>query len=718
MPSEDLANVAYSLVLTKPFNPLLSMYLKNVCLVGLALSLTISTTSAQTTPADSSINAIAPVEIKAYFNAQAMLDLTTSGKVISNKFMNSQAPSSFLSSFNSTPGLRMEERSPGSYRLALRGSMIRSPFGVRNTKVYLDEIPLTDASGNTYLNLLDPVGINSIHIIKGPDGSLYGPNSGGIIRFMPSGFSNNENEKSIMLSGGSYGLFHEQIKFQHQVNDAYKFSFDQAYLRSDGYRQHTGMDKLFLQTTHQWDYNPKGTLKFLALYSDLGYETPGGLTQQQYDEDPRQSRPAGGPFPSAQDQKAAIYNKTILGGITHAYKFSDQLEHVITVFGTHTDLENPFITNYELRNEKNVGFRTYLSFQDQQNSMLQWEMQLGVEGQKGWYHIKNHENNLGERGTLTDDDKLENGQHFYFYRAKARLYDKLTAEASIGLNFNGIEFERNTPGETASDGHIDFAKSWLPRLGLSYMATKNLAVRGSVSKGFSTPTIAEVRSSNNEINSDLQAESGTNYEMGMRFETNDRRFIADLSGYSYQMKNGIVRHLNEAGNEYFVNAGEMDQKGIEASLLSQIISNPEAQILKGLIFSTNLTYQDYVFQDYVLNEVDLSGNSITSVPEWIWVNTLSLAFAKQFELNVLHNFTSSIPLNDVNTVYADKYHLLQAKASWTGKISNRHALQLFFGVDNILDSKYSLGNDINAMGNRYFNVAPGRNFYTGVKFML
>ena len=52
------------------------------------------------------------------------------------------------------PGVRMEERSPGSYRLNIRGSSIRSPFGVRDVKIYYNEIPLTDPGGNTYLNEL------------------------------------------------------------------------------------------------------------------------------------------------------------------------------------------------------------------------------------------------------------------------------------------------------------------------------------------------------------------------------------------------------------------------------------------------------------------------------------------------------------------------------------------------------------------------------------
>jgi iron complex outermembrane receptor protein len=58
---------------------------------------------------------------------------------------------------------------------------LRSPFGVRNVKVYFDEIPFTDAVGNTYLNQLSFYNFNSIEVIKGPGGSLYGAGTGGVI---------------------------------------------------------------------------------------------------------------------------------------------------------------------------------------------------------------------------------------------------------------------------------------------------------------------------------------------------------------------------------------------------------------------------------------------------------------------------------------------------------------------------------------------------------
>ena len=75
----------------------------------------------------------------------------------------------------------MEERSPGSYRFNIRGSSLRSPFGVRNVKVYYNDIPLTDPGGQTYLNNLGFYNYTSVEIIKGPGSSLYGAGTGGVM---------------------------------------------------------------------------------------------------------------------------------------------------------------------------------------------------------------------------------------------------------------------------------------------------------------------------------------------------------------------------------------------------------------------------------------------------------------------------------------------------------------------------------------------------------
>ena len=267
---------------------------------------------AQQISPDTSLAEIAPIEIKAHFNAQAMLDLTSSARVVSHKLLNAQNSTSILSGMNSTPGIRMEERSPGSYRLAMRGSMIRSPFGVRNTKIYLDEIPFTDASGNTYLNLLDPVGIEHIQVLKKAPMALYMPQYRRRGSHYPFGLDlQKREEKSLLLSGGSYGQFHEQLTFAHQVNKNYHFSLIKPIYAPMATDSRAHWIKKFIQTAHQWNYNERGQLKILALYSDLGYETPGGLTEQQYHDNPAQARPAGGPFPSAADRKRLFTIKQV-----------------------------------------------------------------------------------------------------------------------------------------------------------------------------------------------------------------------------------------------------------------------------------------------------------------------------------------------------------------------------------------------------------------------
>ena len=79
---------------------------------------------------------------------------------------------SLLSGFNSVAGVRMEERSPASYRINIRGSSLRSPFGVRNVKVYWNNIPVTDPGGNTYFNQFAFNNFSTIEIYKGPVSSM------------------------------------------------------------------------------------------------------------------------------------------------------------------------------------------------------------------------------------------------------------------------------------------------------------------------------------------------------------------------------------------------------------------------------------------------------------------------------------------------------------------------------------------------------------------
>src|SRR6185437_2701172 len=84
------------------------------------------------------------VIVRAYEQNRRLADVPAAIGVLTPAQFNRYSNISIVAAFNSIPGVRMEERSPGSYRLSFRGSTLRSPFGVRNVKVYLDGIPFTD----------------------------------------------------------------------------------------------------------------------------------------------------------------------------------------------------------------------------------------------------------------------------------------------------------------------------------------------------------------------------------------------------------------------------------------------------------------------------------------------------------------------------------------------------------------------------------------------
>src|SRR6188508_836055 len=153
--------------------------MKNIIhLIALFLPFTALSQAEVSSNEKDSVLLLSPVLIKGYESGRSLMETPASVGYISAKDLHRYANSSLLPSLNTIPGVRMEERSPGSYRLNIRGSLLRSPFGVRNIKVYWNDLPFTDAGGNTYLNLVDPNTVSAIEVLKGPGGSLYGANTG------------------------------------------------------------------------------------------------------------------------------------------------------------------------------------------------------------------------------------------------------------------------------------------------------------------------------------------------------------------------------------------------------------------------------------------------------------------------------------------------------------------------------------------------------------
>lgn len=663
---------------------------------------------AQTLPADTV--GLKEVEVTAFYGRTKWQTIPAAIAIISPSAIKNSPLPSLVPVMNSQPGIRMEERSPGSYRLSIRGSLLRSPFGVRNIKVYLDELPLTDGGGNTYFNLIDLTQINRAEILKGPVAAVYGAGTGGaVLLHTDLHFSEKKTSHfSAGLAGGSFGLFQQQAKWTYN-SSGFSNSLQQVHLQSDGYREQSAMRRdgfkwqaAIRGNRHQW--------RFLSFYTDLYYQTPGGINELQFSQNPRQARQPAGALPGAIQQKTAVYNKTFYNGVHHQVMLDENNSIRSFAMMSLTTFKNPFITNYEERKEDNFGTGVQWQYRQRKNDHL-FQLHAGGEWQYQHALIDNFGNRSGNKDTVQFSDKVYAIQWFLFAQLQYTYRERLSVHAGLSTNQQRYRYKRTTdPGSGYASRQM--GNMITPRLALSYTIQPGLNVYAIIAKGFSAPTLAEFRPSDGNFYGNLNAESGWNFETGMKGSLAHDRIVFDLAYYRFRLNNAIVRRNSNTGAEYFVNAGGTLQQGVELMIKTYPLSNASGSI-KELSLWTGYAYQPYRFTNYIQGTTDYSNHPVTGVPVHTMMMGADIRMASGIYFSAMLNTVSSIPLNDANDARAKAYQLLQ------GRIGYRMPkTEIYMAVDNALNQQYSLGNDINALGRRYYNAAATRNFMFGMNFGL
>ena len=655
---------------------------------------------------DIKTDTIGTVTVHAYSSPNNVEDIPASIGLIDQKTFLRFNQNSLLAGANTVPGVRMEERSPGSYRFSIRGSLLRSPFGVRNVKVYYNGFPLTDAGGNTYLNILDNSSIENIEIIKGPAGSIYGAGTGGVI-ILRSPKVHTDPALQISSAIGSYGLVQNQVAASiGRKNFTARLAFAQQLY--DGYRDQSQMKRHAFNGDFIFRLQQNTTLSLMLLYSNLYYQTPGGLNLSEYNADPRKARPAAGPFKSAEQQKAAVKNNTPLLAATLEHDWNSRWTSRVALVGSHTGFRNPTVRNYEVRDESNIGLRNENACRIT-GSDISGQLIVGLEGQMMKSPIAVYGNNSGQRDTIQTDDHLSASIGSVFTQLDLSLPKGFNLTIAGSMNSAAYVFESKI--QSAITQHKTFNPFFSPRFAILKKVNR-VSIFANASRGFSPPSSAEVRPSTNTFNNNLQPESGWNYEVGAKASSNKLKFA--FTAYLLNLNNTIVIRHDVSGADYFTNSGSTKQKGIESSVAWQIVDNA-GRFLRGLNIWASYTLNNYHFKNYISGDTDLSGNKVTGIPPVVVTSGIDIDMTGRLLVNFTTSYNDHVPLNDANTVYAKEYFLLGVKTTY--KVSlGKHKAEIFAGIDNALNRTYSLGNDLNAAGGRYYNAAPGRNYFGGLKF--
>jgi iron complex outermembrane receptor protein len=642
------------------------------------------------------------VIIHAYENNRNKMLVPMPVAVIEERALNNFVAQSAVQVINTIPGVRMDERSPASYRLNIRGSSMRAPFGVRNVKVYYNDLPYTEPGGTSYINQLGLLNFAGAEIVKGPGSSMYGAGTGGVVLL-----GTLRPDHTGINAGYVYGSYNTHTFYAdaHIVSEKTMQRIMYQQSLSDGYRDQSASNRKIFNWDATYKLSERLQLSHKFLYGDLYYQTPGALTFKEFSNNPNDARPASGSFPSAVEAQVAIWQKTAMSGISLKADMGKGFSNKTGIYVAYTSLDNAAIRNFSNVMQPHSGGRSVFSFLKDINTFT-LKADAGAEFQHGLSSIDVYDNNSGKPGALQSISDIRTTQWFLFLQASLTWQGW---ELLLGSSLNNINLKYNSDYPALITGTTrSFSNILLPRISISKAVHTNAFVYASLSKGFSPPVTDELLPSGSVFNPQLQPEKGINYELGIRYRLPNKLWI-ELNGYYFRLNQAIVQRRDAAGGDYYVNAGNTIQPGIEISAVWQ------GGIKEVLSWQCNVGYafQPYHYGDFVREQNDFSGNALPGLSKHNLYMGIHIELLKHFIFHANYYYNSRVPLNDLNSEFGNEVHSLSGRVGYQFK-KEQYAFLLSAGMDNILDQRYSLGYDINAAAGRYYNAAPGRNYFIQV----
>jgi iron complex outermembrane recepter protein len=648
------------------------------------------------------------VVVSAFDRSQLLIEVPASISYVNIEIFEREKPAyNLIPVLNYVPGIFAHSGAINTSRITIRGIGARVPYATGKIRAYLNNIPLTNTSGISFIEDIDPSIIESMKVIKGPATSVYGAGLGGTISLRARQPFARDSRISNNSQFGSFGLFRNSFNIDLAGENS-AGSLVYSHTQSEGYRENNEFRRDALTSVSQFRLSDNSNLTTLLSFSDLKSHIPSSIDSHSFENNPRSADKGW------LNTKGYEASNRFMGGLSAATDFSESISAELSLFSIwHDEKEmRPFDVFYEKRFTMGTRLKTsYLTYFE--NAEL--KLTAGGEAFSEAYSYSNYENidGTGIQGDRFSNNKEDVFTYNIFLQTDAGI-NRWNLSAGLNLNYTHIDYiDLIRDGMDDRSGQYDYGFILSPRISLGYRFYERNAVYLTFSHGFSPPSLSETLTPEGYINPDIRPEKSWNLESGIRGKILDKRLFYDLTVYSMQVEDLLV--AERVGPDAWVgkNAGESLHQGIETELHWMILYNRTTGSfgLKDLSLRANYTFNHFRFTDFRDLDDDYSGNKIPGVPNHILFATLYKKLSVGIYTQLSYRFVGSMPMNDENTKYSDSYQLVDLRIGYETRIGDNLGMDVYFSAKNLFNEHYASMILVNAPS---FGDAPPRYYYPGL----
>ncbi|HDY9069871.1 TonB-dependent receptor PqqU [Klebsiella pneumoniae] len=653
------------------------------------------------------------------------LDTPAAVSVVNGDEMRQAAPRVNLSeSLGAVPGLQVQNRQnyAQDLQLSIRGFGSRSTYGVRGLRIYVDGIPATMPDGQGQTSNIDIGSVDTIEVLRGPFSALYGNSSGGVINVTSqTGTQPPTVEASSYY--GSFGTWHYGMKATGAVGDGshagdVDYTVSTNRFTTHGYRDRSGARKNLANARLGVRINDVSKLTLLLNSVDIKANDAGGLTADEWRDNPRQS-PRGDQYNTRKNTRQTQ------AGLRYERQLSAQDDLSVMMYAGERETTQfqsiPRAPQLKPSHAGGVidltrhyqGIDTRLTHRGE--LLVPVTLTAGLDYENMSERRKGYENfvmvngapQYGEQGALRRNERNLMWNVDPYLQTQWQLTDKLSLDA--GVRYSSVWFDSNdyyiTPGNGDDSGDASYHK-WLPAGSLKYALTDAWNVYLSAGRGFETPTINELsyRSDNQSgLNFGLKPSTNDTVEIGSKTRIGNGLFTAAL--FQTNTDNEIVVDSSSGGRTSYKNAGKTRRQGMELGLDQQF---GESWRLKAA-----WTWLDATYRTNVCDDASCNGNRIPGIARNMGYASFGYQPEQGWYAGSDIRYMSDIMANDENTAKAPSWTVVGLTTGYKWSYG-RMDMDLFGRIDNLFDREYVGSVIVNESNGRYYEPAPGRNYGIGL----